>query len=297
MNFQNNYYKNPSLLKIKKHYEKVYVAEFEQVKKNWNQLIRNFLSKSMGVSLSEEDNRLQIPIRFEVAPDEDFLDLIERNFPELDFEELFTLTKFLENARKSQPYFTDPKAEQHLKRSIDFAEYRLRDFEIDHIIKELFMFLKPENPDVFGCYFIESKQVVLYVVPMVLFTQLLGLDLQAFIVKVLTHELSHAYNHIGRDKDGHYWENFGCTDNYLAEGLANYYTNEFITKYQYKNPNLLPVFHETLKYQPDCYSVFKEWDASLEQTYRAFIETRRNHVMDYQTFFDFLKISKQRIKY
>ena len=287
-------YRNPSLqklsgeLKEKKRY-------FEDVKKNWNMLIRNYLAKNMGVTLSEGDLRFQINVRIVDAPDESFMEMIEHNFPDLDFEEYFLLNKFIHNSEQSEKYFTDQKASHNLTMASEYAKYRLKDFDILNISNSVFNFLNPENPDVFGRYYIRTSEVQLYIFPIVLFSQLHGLDLESLIVKVLTHELAHAYNHIGRDKDGEYWRSFEETDDNLAEGLAQYYTYSFLKTYQHKKYDLVSTFERTLEFQPEPYRVFKDWNASMEQVYRAFIEVRRNDRNFYPNFLTALDNSKGRI--
>ena len=297
MDFKQSYFQNPSLRYIQEHYESEYLERFNRTVKGWNQLIRNFMSRSMGVTLSDGENaRFQISISIQPAPDENFLDLIERNFPDLNFEEFYRLSCLVEEGEASQRFFKDEDAARQLSRSLEYARYRLRNFDIDYITKNLFRFLQPNNPDIFGCYFITENKVVLYVAPCVLFCQLHGLDLDSFIVMILAHELAHGYNHIGRDKDGNFWEDFGYTDDFLAEGLAQYYTEAFINKYSYKQIRLPDVFEKTLRYQPDPYSVHKSWNASFEQVFAAFIESRRNRFTAYSDFESNLIQSKKRIK-
>jgi hypothetical protein len=289
-----NHYNNPSLRKLTFEFEdkKRY---FEQVKKNWNMLIRNYLAKNMGVSLSEGDERFQISVTIKASYDESFMEIIERNFPDLDFEEFYVLSQFIENTKKASIYFEDKKAKHNMDMACEYAKYRLKDFDLLKISNSIFDFLQPDNPDVFGCYKIRTSEVELYIFPITLFCQLHGLDLESFIVMVLTHELSHAYNHIGRDKDGQYWESFSETDNNLAEGLAQFYTSKFLHNYQFRNYNLLSTFEQTIKYQPEPYSVFKNWNATMEQVYRAFIEVRRNDFNNYDQYMSALENAKGRI--
>lgn len=287
-------YTNPSLRKLAGELKQK-KKQFEDVKKNWNMLIRNYLTKNMGVTLTEGDNRWQINVSIADAPDESFMELIENNFPDLDFEEYFLLNKFIQNSEQSEKYFTDSKASHNLKMANEYAKYRLKDFDILSISGRVFDFLEPSNPDVFGRYYIRTSEVQLYIFPIVLFTQLHGLDLESFIVMVLTHELTHAYNHIGRDKDGEYWQSFAETDDNLAEGLAQYYTYNFLRTYQHKKYELVKTFERTLEFQPNPYKVFKGWDASMEQVYRAFIEVRRNDRNFYPDFLSALANAKGRI--
>lgn len=278
-----SHYRNPSLQKLKNEYDST-KEYFDLTKKRWNQLIRNFLTKSMGVSLTEGENRHQIQVIIKPAQDESFMEMIETNFPGLDFEEYHVLSQFLNASDKAGEYFEDAKARHQLSMAVNYAQYRLSDFNILEISENVFEFLKPGNPDVFGCYFINDSRVELYVFPIVLFCQLHGLHLESFIVMVLAHELAHGYNHIGRDKDGEYWKSFMNTDDYLAEGLAQYYTQRFLKQYQHREVNLLTTFERTIDFQPEAYSIFQEWDATLEQVYRAFIEARRNDLNSHQEF-------------
>ena len=290
----NQFYRNPSLKKISSEYDETRQL-FSRVKNNWNLLIRNFLSKNMGVSLTDGDYRHQIQIEILPAFSEEFMQLIERNFPDLDFQEYFVLNRFMEQSFQAQPYIKDDNASFHLQQTIKHTKSILQGFNLKDLTESIFQFLNPRYPDVFGCYFIGETKVEIYIFPIVLFSQLHGLDLESLIVKVLTHELAHAYNHIGRDKDGKYWKLFAKTDSYIAEGLAQYYTYNFLRHYQYKHYKLLETFEKTLKFQPDPYQVFKEWDTSMEEIYGAFIETRRNNYNKYAQFLEVLNGSKGRI--
>lgn len=288
-------YVNPSLKKLSDQYKEKR-EEIDNIRKNWNQLTRNFLSKSMGVTLAEGDFRHHISINICPSHDNTFMDIIEDNFPDLDFQEYFLLNQYLESAEQASEYYQDSKALHQLNMSQEYARYRLKDFDILDITKNVFRFLEPKNKDVFGCYNTITSRIELYVFPIVLFCQLHGLDLESFVVMVLTHELAHAYNHIGRDKDGQMWENFHLTDDSTAEGLAQYYTHRFLIQYQYRNPKFPAVFDKTLEMQPREYACFKDWDASLEQVYRAFIHTRRNGVMYYEDFSEAIKEAKKAIR-
>ena len=287
------HYINPSLRKLEYEFEDK-KQFFNQVKKNWNMLIRNYLTKNMGVNLSEGEERFQISVTIKASYDESFINMIENNFPELDFEEYFVLDQYLKKAEESKKYFDDKKA-HHLKMSCEYANYRLKDFDLLQISNSIFNFLNPANPDVFGCYKINTNEVEIYIFPIMLFCQLHGLDVESFIVMVLTHELAHAYNHIGRDKDGYFWESFNETDDNLAEGLAQFYTFNFLRHYQGRNYKLIETFEKTIPLQPAPYRVFKEWGASMEQVYRAFIDVRRNNLNNYHAFSGALENAKGRI--
>lgn len=288
-------YRNPSLNKLQSEYEQQ-LERYNSLKGEWNMLIRNFYKKNMGVGLNEGSSRYQIQIKIEAAPDQAFIDIIERNYPDLDFEELFILSQYDQIAKRAMPYYFYNEAESHLRLSMEYAHYRLKEFDILKLTQSIFPFLEPQNKDVFGCYFLKDNHIEIYVFPIKLFCILHGLDDNAFFVIVLAHELAHGYNHIGLDKDNHFWLSFDKTADNVAEGLAQYYTSKFIDNYLHKDFKLKEVFEKLLYYQPGPYNIFKTWDLSLEQMYGAFIDARRNNVTAYNSFEAIMTKSKERIK-
>lgn len=82
LNFQ-----NPSLKNIKEHHQEQYYERFVQAVRRWNQLVRNYMSHAMGISLSDgESVRHQISILIQSAPNESFFQLIKLNYPDSNFE-------------------------------------------------------------------------------------------------------------------------------------------------------------------------------------------------------------------
>lgn len=296
---KNNNYKNPSLKYIQENYEKEFAPTFQRIIKNWNVLIRNFLTKFVGVSLndSDETNRRSIPISIEpVYKDADITDLIERDLPFFDFEEYNKLKKLIDAAEQSKEYYRKPPEKDHLESVIGYGKSKINKIDIDAITKLIFDFKKHPNTDIFGSYFIRECKIEIYVYPIVLFSQLHGLNMESFATSILAHELAHGYTHIGYDKDGQFWENFSETEDLLAEGLAQYFTEKFIEKYHNRDYRMKECFEYLLRYQSEPYSIHKTWDATYEQVFSAFIETRRVKNNSYLKFSKMLKESKLRIK-
>lgn len=288
-------YRNPTLAKLQEEYEhtaKVYTS----LRNEWNMLIRNFYKKSMGVSLKEGTGRHQIPIRIEAAPQEGFIDIIEKNYPYLDFQELYILSQYVKAAQQAEPYFTDMHASHHLRMSLEYAQYRLKEFDILKLTKSIFPFLEPQNKDIFGTYFTKSSHIELYVFPIKIFSILHGINDHSLFIIILAHELAHGYNHLGFDKDNRIWESFPATDDYIAEGLAQYYTREFIMSYLHKDAKLQEVFNFLLLFQPEPYNIFSRWELTLEQMYGAFIDARRNNVIHYSDFEKIMDNALKRIR-
>lgn len=111
----------------------------------------------------------------------------------------------------------------------------------------------------------------------------------------MTHELAHAYTHLGVDKDDVMWQRFERTDGFIAEGLAQYYTEEFLKKKVVGIPQGIQTFNTLLEFQAVEYKWHRDWKATAEQVYRAFIEARRNRVYDGNTFKKILSRSIQAI--
>ncbi|MGO9862345.1 MAG: hypothetical protein ACLPLR_01935 [Terriglobales bacterium] len=88
------------------------------------------------------------------------------------------------------------------------------------------------NQDILGVYMPTARlipdkgQIELYWVLIGAVARLLGVDTEALAVVVMTHELAHAYTHLGLDSSKNRWEDgfWGC-DPGIVEGLAQYYTH------------------------------------------------------------------------
>jgi hypothetical protein len=71
-----------------------------------------------------------------------------------------------------------------------------------------------------------GSRIVLYWGVIGLIAQSLGVSTEGLTSVVLTHELAHAFSHLGRDIDGYRWTGQGmaASETPLIEGLAQYYT-------------------------------------------------------------------------
>jgi len=288
-------FRNPTLRKIHELYSD-YEKEAEIVKKSWNNKIRDYLRDKMGVKLIDERGEaIPVPVRIKASYDKSFINVIETRYQHLDFDLYFTLLQFRNVAYEVKPHFEYPLAANAISYSIDYAEKLIKDYPFENLNRDLFSFLRDDyNKDIFGCYFIKQHEVELYLLPCILFSKLYNLNLQNFITVILTHELSHAYNHVGFDKDNLHWDVFPKTDEFLAEGLAQYYTFTFIENVSDYNPLLLTTFNTLLDQQPDAYKTFKKWmvDNSYEAVFRAFIEMRRKKLHRVEEFERILTVSK-----
>ncbi|MFW5662197.1 MAG: hypothetical protein ACOCZW_00615 [Bacteroidota bacterium] len=296
MNFFGMEVKNRGFKKIAQSLDVIYKPLFDDIKLKWNMPIRNFYSKSMGVSLTENSDRLMIPVNFMPAPTREIFELLNDLFSDFDFDETEIISDYLENALKARKYFTEPYALESLNNSIDFAQNLQQKHNINNMIRQLFNILGKDYRDIFGSYSIFSHRVEIYLLPCIAYCKLKKIDLDVLLIIVLAHELAHGYNHIGRDKDGCWWRNFYDLEVELAESLANYYTNQFIQYYNKKIKGIENTFNSLVSIMPEPYGLFRVWDAEFEQVFSAFIEARRNNTVKYDEFLYYLSGSKKRIK-
>jgi hypothetical protein len=143
--------------------------------------------------------------------------------------------------------------------------------------------------DVLGVYtFSESKDdpegckegyIKLYWAMIGLISRNLGVSVDDLTAVVLTHELAHAYTHIGSDIDGERWRNsaFAKTETSLIEGLAQYYTQAVCRRIANSAPGSFTAYEELLKHQSEEYHAHEAWIGAFtpEEVRLALIETRR----------------------
>jgi len=76
-----------------------------------------------------------------------------------------------------------------------------------------------------------APAVELYWVVIGAIAKIIDVDLEGLTLVVLTHELAHAYSHLGADKDGNRWNDkaFCQADVEIKEGVAQYYTEKVVS--------------------------------------------------------------------
>lgn len=112
-----------------------------------------------------------------------------------------------------------------------------------------------------------------------LVAQWLPASVEDVTIVTLTHELAHAYTHLGADINGQRWAGaaFDDTERSVLEGLAQYYTQRALKRLERKLPTALTVFNTMLKKQSKVYHVHTEWEKMIttpEAVRRALIEFR-----------------------
>lgn len=126
----------------------------------------------------------------------------------------------------------------------------------------------------------------------------LGISVEGLTVKVLAHELAHAYTHLGADIDGHRWDNsdFKDTERAVKEGLAQYYTRQLLARLRTRMPEAEQAYEALLPHQPDDYRVQEKWvreGATPEHIRLAMVLFRRGRKTKLAEFESFLEQAKK----
>lgn len=156
-----------------------------------------------------------------------------------------------------------PDGSEALEASRATAEAILKWIESFRPIAEL---LAADN-DVFGLYSCrrEAGQIVAHIKlfwqPIAFVASALGVSVEAMTTVVLTHELAHAYTHLGEDTDGEAWSfnGFWASETSLVEGLAQYYTHLVCSRTDERFMEANRAFQALLPCQPDAYKSHVPW--------------------------------------
>lgn len=197
--------------------------------------------------------------------------------------------------------------DKELGNAADFAEHLLKFSDAFDLVKEV----HAVEDDILGQYrwsvkedhwFMKQDQtsasIHLYWGVVGLVARALGVSVEGLTVKVLAHELAHAYTHLGADIDGQRWDNvdFRNTERAVKEGLAQYYTRQLLARLRTRIPEAEIAYQTLLPHQPDDYRVQENWikgGATPEHIRLAMVLFRRGRKKTLLEFTDFLAQAKK----
>jgi hypothetical protein len=294
--------RNESIAKLIKDFEEQFRPVFSRVKRDWNDTIRAFLRDTCGLKLVGhkrwKGSRGDIGVEIRILPDSEgaFIKLIDERFPDLDFDEFVYLRNLQEIAEAAGPFkrkesFPVEEVDAVLQYTHDyFAKY-----DLEKIIDELFK-KRGNATDIWGMYWYAGHHIDLYYLPLIVFAKLKKIDLESAIVKVLAHELGHAYHHCGKDQDEKTWLDMPFADTEIKEGLAQYYTRAFVEDQALMHPSLKEAYDAMVAVQSGPYRIHEQWDSySAEAIRLAMFRTRRNSIRSYDEFIQILKDSQEHL--
>jgi hypothetical protein len=172
--------------------------------------------------------------------------------------------------------------EKHLSSVSQYADAllkKLNEFELTKFILQV-------NSDVLGVYHFgweklwdnPEPKIELYWGVIGLIARDLGLKVEDLTCVVLTHELAHAFSHVGTDADDHRWNtnHFAASAVELKEGLAQYYSQLVCERLRDEAPGAIHAYQTLLPHQQQAYRVHQNWkDSNPEHVRLAMLEARR----------------------
>ena len=168
--------------------------------------------------------------------------------------------------------------------------------------------LRKINQDILGAYFPVGKKaksngppvIEVYWAVLGAVAKTIDVDVEGLTLVVLTHELAHAYSHLGADTDGNRWSDkaFCDSDVFIKEGIAQYYTDRIMHWLEQRNVGRpFYAFTELLKIQGSPYQIHQEWsrEFSPEGVRAAIIECRNSQITAADAFIGLMEMAKQRL--
>jgi hypothetical protein len=264
--------------------------------KRWNPIIRDQLRVETGLRITTEKESQSVPVRVEDGFPITFRDIFEEFTDPLSWE-LALKQPLLRQTRTGLEYLLSRFKEFQTLSGNDIISYdevdnaRIFTEELVQLSERQRIFdrLKRINEDLLGAYFIRVPSIHLYWVPIGIIAMWLNISVEALTVVVLTHELAHAYVHLGNDIDHFKWDTrmMRQTPLNIQEGLAQYYTQRICYKIKDKFPDASEAFTALLGLQSSLYRDFLSWFKEGEpsgEIIRSCMLACRTSLTDYDAF-------------
>lgn len=159
------------------------------------------------------------------------------------------------------------------------------------------------DEDILGSYSFEGGKgrVRLYWAVIGFVATSLGVDAIDLAMVVLTHELSHAFTHLGGDADGNTWPDFFVgSDRRILEALAQYYTHSVLFGINLKGQEvgIRKAYEVLTPLQPEVYQRHRSWIKlwQPEAVRAAMLELRNGTVVDLEGFESSIKSHAERLR-
>ena len=285
--------------------------------KQWNNVIRDCLRNEMGLRLTVGEEAQAVPLRVVDGMPAAFGDLLSSLDPTVwgFLLRMRVLENTLEGLRFTEkdypmllirPAGSLPPLPQKVSEARSFIEgfvVWLKKQEVQEHIKRI-------HQDILGAYFFRVPEISVYWMVIGIMSGVLGVPVDALAIVVATHELAHAYSHLGRDIDGSRWETeaFAKADLAIAEGIAQFYTEVICRRLQDRFPAAENAYRALLEYQSGPYRIHEAWanpklksenrknaDRAGEVVRSCMIEGRKTSITSYSVFESKLLASHARL--
>lgn len=270
--------------------------------KKHKESVHRFLELNMGIQIEYRP-------RVEYQKQKDNLyHLLTEEFNDFDIYEYF---KLLEISPRLEAMDLNYREFELLKiQMIDFIKRQNRKYEqiIARINEKLLEKNRQSINEVFGFYryFQDSgkrksipDKIVINLLSCEFFAANNHISLEDLVLSTYVHELTHYYSHVGFDKDKLSWTNYHEIDDFVKEGIAQYYAYQY-----FKSIGKVESFDQIENLTDSLGSYFfgdeyreylKYLSYTPEQMYFAFIQFRRNNCTKPKEFLQFLDKSKKEL--
>jgi len=238
----------------------------------WNQTLRNQLGSETRLQFGGRDSQSRIAVEVSDGfprPLAAIVDTIDMTLWRLALGQHY-LTRLAEGAGFVSDHWGEllswPPMPADLRESHPALQETIRLAQTLHtLVAELKLEARIAaiNEDILGSYDSAGHSIELYWISIGMFSQLLGCSVEDLTGVVLTHELAHAFTHVGQDADGQVWDDraFLAADREITEGLAQFYTALVANSRMVAQRSLgfSRAFRDLLQYHAKPYRVHTDW--------------------------------------
>lgn len=246
----------------------------ERCCKQWNNILRDYMRTETGLRLTVGDESQSVPVRVVDGMPKPFAQVV-RQFEGLEWAMLNRPA--LIAARDGTTFMADhhgkargmwgpvagPASIEEINRVRETATAWLKALDDAKAVDAIVGI----EEDVLGAYFFRRPEIQLYWVVIGIIAAALGVSPESLAIVTLTHELGHAYTHLGRDIDDERWDTlaFAGTHLNIVEGLAQFYTQVICTRLEPRMPAALAAYKSLLTKQSGPYKAHLAWVGDQER--------------------------------
>lgn len=242
----------------------------EQSIQNWNQKVREQLRNETGFRLYDGERPVTVPVKVADGLPIALIDTLagptglighlllhqgdyQRAMRGVDLTRDY-IYDIIDLVHGAVPTDQDRHSVEFVQTLLAALNVRLAEVELSKRILSL-------NQDVLGAYFFRKPEVRVFWMPIAIVSASSGMDIESLTVVVLSHELAHAYSHLGRDINLADWdtEDFANSSLEEVEGIAQYYTEQVCTNIFARLPGALKCFDEMKELQAQPYRAYENW--------------------------------------
>ena len=278
----------------------------ERACKQWNLTVRDSLRSEMALRLSVGEDTQAVPVRIAEGLPRPFEAVLALHLHDIWFLlNGLRIEQTLQGLRFVHEYYDEltkrPVLYPLLATRAEIQHVYLYTERLATLIRNLPLVshLGRIDQDILGAYFFRVPRIDLYWRAIGLMAALLGISVEALTVVAITHELAHAYTHLGRDVEVGRWdtEAFAHAELPIVEGLAQFYTGVVCSKLDQRLPAAKVAYERLLEHQAAAYTAHRGWtqpeEAGGEIVRLAMIQARTNREVKYETFRRLLEAHRQ----